>query len=113
MSICLRCAMRPRPSAAGSATGPPFPARPPPCSHRWPSTSPPTVAGHTLTDLAESPYCLRYLLHDRNSRYTQAFDTVFTADDIEILNSAPQTPRMNAHAERFVRTIRAECTTGC
>ncbi|MEV7130617.1 integrase core domain-containing protein [Streptomyces sp. NPDC093260] len=52
----------------------------------------------------------RYLLRDRDSRYTQAFDAVFTADGIEILKSAPQTPRMNAHAERFIRTVRAECT---
>ncbi|MFG2905287.1 integrase core domain-containing protein [Kitasatospora sp. NPDC048286] len=39
-----------------------------------------------------------------------AFDAVFTADGIEILKSAPQTPQMNAHAERFIRTVRAECT---
>jgi putative transposase len=34
----------------------------------------------------------------------------FTAQDITILKSAPQAPRMNAHAERFVRTARTECT---
>jgi transposase InsO family protein len=30
--------------------------------------------------------------------------------DIEIKKSAPQTPRMNAFAERWVKTVRAECT---
>jgi putative transposase len=52
----------------------------------------------------------RYLLRDRDSRHTQSFDAVFTADDIELLKSAPQTPKMNAHAERPTRTARVECT---
>jgi hypothetical protein len=35
----------------------------------------------------------------------------FLVDEgIEVLRSAPQCPRMNAYAERVVRTIRAECT---
>ncbi|MCX4429834.1 integrase core domain-containing protein [Streptomyces mirabilis] len=67
------------------------------------------LARNLLTDLGERTSNFRYLLRDRDSRYTQAFDAVFTADDIEILKSAPQTPRMNAHVERFVRSVRAEC----
>jgi putative transposase len=68
------------------------------------------LARNLLSDLGQRASGFRYLLRDRDSRYTQAFDAVFTADDIEILKTAPQAPRMNAHAERFIRTARAECT---
>jgi putative transposase len=62
-----------------------------------------------LTDLGQRAADFHYLLRDRDSKYTHAFNAVFTANGIEILKSAPQTPRMNAHAERAIRTIRAEC----
>ncbi|MDX3260174.1 integrase core domain-containing protein [Streptomyces sp. MI02-2A] len=79
-------------------------------------TAHPTAAWATqlsrnlLANLADRAAGFRYLLRDRDSRFTQAFDAVFTADGIEILKSAPQTPRMNAHVERFIRSVRAECT---
>jgi transposase InsO family protein len=63
-----------------------------------------------LAELGERASTFRYLLRDRDDKYTQAFDAVFTAEDVEILKSAQQTPRMNAHTERFIRTARAECT---
>jgi uncharacterized protein CbrC (UPF0167 family) len=62
------------------------------------------LARNLLTDLRQRGTGLRYLLRDRDSKYTQAFDAVFTADGIKILKTAPQTPRMNAHAERAIRT---------
>lgn len=68
------------------------------------------LARNLLADLGERVSGFRYLLRDRDSRYTQAFDAVFTADGVDIAKSAPQTPRMNAHAERLIRTVRAECT---
>ncbi|SEP10186.1 integrase core domain-containing protein [Actinacidiphila rubida] len=68
------------------------------------------LARNLLTDLGQRSSSFQYLLRDRDSKYTQPFDSVFTADGVEILKSAPQTPRMNAHAERAIRTIRAECT---
>ncbi|WP_406729071.1 integrase core domain-containing protein [Streptomyces sp. GD-15H] len=68
------------------------------------------LARNLITDLGDRAAGFRYLLRDRGSRYTQAFDAVFAADGTEILKAAPQAPRMNAHAERFLRTARAECT---
>ncbi|MFE7710411.1 integrase core domain-containing protein [Streptomyces sp. NPDC057486] len=47
---------------------------------------------------------------DRDAKYTDTFNAIFTSKNISILKSAPQAPKMNAHAERFIRSVRAECT---
>ncbi len=51
---------------------------------------------------------LRFLLRDRDSKYTSAFDAVFEAEDVEIVLSPPQAPRANAICERAVGTLRLE-----
>lgn len=53
----------------------------------------------------ESP---RFLLRDRDGKYSRTFDAVFHADDLRIIKSAPQAPRMNAHCERGIGTLRHE-----
>jgi putative transposase len=51
---------------------------------------------------------LRFLIRDRDAKYTRAFDTVFEADDIEILKTPPHAPKGNAHCERVIGTLRRE-----
>jgi transposase InsO family protein len=60
--------------------------------------------------LTERTGQVHYLIRDRAGQFTGAFDAVFAAEGIKVLRTAPQCPRMNAYAERVVRTIRAECT---
>jgi putative transposase len=63
-----------------------------------------------MAGLGERATQFRCLIRDRAANYTDAFDTIFQAEGIEILKSAPQTPRMTAYAERFVRTTRESVT---
>jgi putative transposase len=61
-------------------------------------------------DLADAGRGFTHLIRDRDSKFTAAFDAIFTACGIEAVATAPQAPRMNAIAERLVRTARTECT---
>ena len=67
------------------------------------------VARNFAADLEETGRRFRFLIRDRDTKFTASFDEMFTSIGVKIIKTPVRSPRANAHAERFVRTIRSEC----
>jgi len=61
-------------------------------------------------DLGEHADRFKFMIRDRAGQFTGAFDAVLAGAGIEVVKIPPRSPRANAYAERWVRTVRAECT---
>ncbi|WUH90430.1 integrase core domain-containing protein [Streptomyces sp. NBC_00433] len=65
-------------------------------------------ARNLTADLGTRVGSVRFVLRDRDSKYTEPSDAVFEAEGIDVLLSTPRAPRMNAHCERVIGIIRRE-----
>ncbi len=52
---------------------------------------------------------IRFLIHDRDSKFTAAFDEVFCSEGIRTIRTPVRAPRANAFIERWIGTVRREC----
>ena len=66
-------------------------------------------ARNLLLVLGERGRQVRFLLRDRDAKFCRGFDDVFGSQDAEVLVTPVRAPKANAYAERWVRTVRAEC----
>ena len=66
-------------------------------------------ARNLLMDLGDHADQFRFLIRDRDSKFTAAFDAVFAGADIGIIRTPVRAPRANAIAESWIGTLRREC----
>jgi putative transposase len=62
------------------------------------------IARNLIMDLQEASTTVKYLIRDRDSKYTRAFDAVFETEGIQIIPTGIRIPRMNSIIERWVQT---------
>jgi transposase InsO family protein len=66
-------------------------------------------ARNLLMTLDEREQPLRFLIHDRDAKFSGGCDHVFQSEGITVIHTPLQAPNANAHAERWVGSVRREC----
>jgi putative transposase len=66
-------------------------------------------ARNLVMTVAEREQPVRFLVRDRDSKFTRSFDEVFRSERIRVIRTPVRAPQATAHAERWVGSLRREC----
>lgn len=66
-------------------------------------------ARNLLMELDDRDRQVRFLIHDRDTKFPPAFDAVLATESIKVIRTPVKAPNANAHMERWVGSVRREC----
>jgi transposase InsO family protein len=66
-------------------------------------------ARNLLMELDDHDHPVRFLIHDRDTKFPRAFDALLESDRIKVIRTPVRAPNANAHMERWIGTVRREC----
>jgi len=66
-------------------------------------------ARNLLMDLDGRTLRPRFLIHDRDAKFSRAFDAISPGEGMEVIRTPIRAPNANAHVERWVGSVRREC----
>ena len=66
-------------------------------------------ARNLLMELDDCDRHARFLIHDRDAKFSRAFDALLESENIKVIRTPVRAPNANAHMERWVGSVRREC----
>ena len=66
-------------------------------------------ARNLLMELDDRGRAVRFVIHDRDAKFSRAFDAVLATENMKAIRTPVQAPKANAHVERWVGSVRREC----